>query len=296
VTLDLVIAGKLAVDELSFHGIPTTPVLGGSAAHVALAAATLGSKVAIVASIGDDFPAEFVEMLEQKNIDLSGVVRKSGRSSRFWADFAKDGSMTNYRLHFGVGNQLSLHHFNRLIKETRAVHLGIIPPHLQRRLLKRVYGKRPILSMTTIFHQAQTLRDQIMPQLTFLDILFLNAKEATFLTGTLDMLEAVQQLGRQVPLVVVTKGPEGCLVNHYGKIQRMAGYPVKEIDATGAGDSFAGAFLAQYVKDGDIIQAAKWGNAAGALNVQDIGSTKLVKASRKDLEELIYHSSSTPLM
>jgi sugar/nucleoside kinase (ribokinase family) len=287
VTFDLVVAGKLAIDELSFQGVPSKPVLGGSAAHVAIAAATLGSQVAIVSAIGDDFPKQFLKMLESKDIDLSGVVRRPGRSSHFWADFTKNGTMSNYRLHFGVGNQLSFQHFNRLSKNAKAVHLGILPPYLQRALIKRIKGRGPLLSMTTIFHQAQTLRDQIVPQLASLDLLFLNAKEAMFLTGTADTIQAIRRLGEQVPLVVVTQGPDGCIVNQEGQVQHMDSYPVKEIDATGAGDSFAGAFLASYLKDRDIIHAAKWGNAAGAFNVQDLGCSNLVRATREDLVRLI---------
>ncbi|MFX1566021.1 MAG: carbohydrate kinase family protein [Promethearchaeota archaeon] len=287
-TFDLVVAGKLAIDELSFKGIEAKPVLGGSAAHVALAAATMGRKVAIVSAIGDDFPQRFIRVLESKNIDLSGVIHRQGRSSHFWADFASNGTMTNYNLHFGVGNQLSFRHFTRLLKQTRAIHLGILPPYLLRALIQRAYRKGPILSMTTIFHQAQRLRDKIVPQLPYLDILFLNAKEATYLTGTADSTEAIKQLGIQVPLVVVTQGPNGCMVFHEKKIQHIDSYSVQEIDATGAGDSFAGAFLASYLNDKDIVQAATWGNAAGAFNVQDLGCTNLAKATRQDLERLVF--------
>jgi sugar/nucleoside kinase (ribokinase family) len=295
VTFDLVVAGKLSIDELSFKGMETKPVLGGSAAHVALAAATMGSKVAIVSSIGDDFPLRFIRVLESKGIDLSGVVHIKGKSSHFWADFASNGTMTNYNLHFGVGNQLSFRHYNRLIKRTRAVHLGILPPYLQRALINRVYQKGPLLSMTTIFHQAQTLRNKIVPQLRYLDILFLNAKEAMYLTGTSDTLEAITLLGAQVPLVIVTQGPDGCMVYHENTIQHVDSYKVREIDATGAGDSFAGAFLASYLKEKDIQKAAIWGNAAGAFNVQDLGCTNLAKATRQDLESLVYSSPESSM-
>ncbi|MFX0078128.1 MAG: PfkB family carbohydrate kinase, partial [Candidatus Hermodarchaeota archaeon] len=111
-TIDLVVAGKLAIDELSFEGKPRPPVLGGSATHVAIAAATVGSKVAVVSAIGKDFPPKFLQILESKGVDLSGVRRKSGRSAHFWANFAKDRSMNNYQLHFGVGNQLSFRSFS----------------------------------------------------------------------------------------------------------------------------------------------------------------------------------------
>ena len=287
-TIDLVVAGKLAIDELSFEGTPHTPVLGGSAAHVAIAAATLGSKVAIVSAIGNDFPPKFLQMLESKDVDLSGVRKKPGRSSHFWADFTQNGKMNSYQLHFGVGNQLSFRSFSERIKKAQAVHLGILPPHLQRALIKRVHGKNKLLSMTTIFHQAKTLRNEIMPQLPFLNILFLNSAEAMFLTQLDDPRQAIAHLGELVPIVVVTQGSDGCLVNHKGKVQHVASYHSKVVDVTGAGDSFAGAFLASYLQDEDIKLAAKWGNAAGAINVQGVGCTSMLKAERTDLEQLVF--------
>ena len=289
-TIELVVAGKLAIDELSFEGKPSPPVLGGAAAHVALAAATVGAKVAIVSSIGVDFPPPFLEALDSKGIDLSGVVRHKGKSSHFWADFNKEGTMTQYRLQFGVGNKLSFRHLARLGENAKAIHLGILPPYLQRKILHRVHSKGKILSMTTIFHQAQTLRDEILPQLPSLDVLFLNAKEAVFLTRKSNVQEAIKILGQLVPLVIVTQGPEGCTVNHKSQISHISSFPTHEIDATGAGDSFAGAFLAKYLQREVILLAARWGNAAGAMNVRQIGSTALQHASQQELESLIQDS------
>jgi sugar/nucleoside kinase (ribokinase family) len=143
--------------------------------------------------------------------------------------------------------------------------------------------------MTTIFHQAKTLRNQILPQLPVLDILFLNSVEAMFLTQLDNSKTAIERLGELVPIVVVTQGPDGCLVNHQGNVQHVSSYHSNEVDATGAGDSFAGAFLASYLQDNDIIRAAKWGNAAGAINVQGVGCTSLLKAKRSDLEELMFN-------
>jgi len=141
--------------------------------------------------------------------------------------------------------------------------------------------------LTTIFHQAKTLRKQILPQIPFLDILFLNSAEASFLTQLDDPRKAIEYLGELVHIVVVTQGSDGCLVNHQGTIHQVASYYSNEVDGTGAGDSFAGAFIANYLQDSDIKLAAKWGNAAGAINVQGVGCTSLLKAKRNDLEKLI---------
>jgi sugar/nucleoside kinase (ribokinase family) len=141
--------------------------------------------------------------------------------------------------------------------------------------------------MTTIFHQAKSLRKEILPQLPFLDILLLNSAEAIFLSQLDEPYKAIEHLGELVPIVIVTQGPDGCVINHQGTIHHVAGYLSKEVNVTGAGDSFAGAFIASYIQNRDIQLAAKWGNAAGATNVQGIGCTSLLKATRSDLEKLV---------
>jgi ribokinase len=287
VTADLIVAGKLAIDEISFQGKQYPPQLGGSAAHVALAASAVGCRVAIVSTIGEDFPSIFIERLQEKRIDLSGVRRISGRSSRFWVDFNIDGSMSDYGLHFGVGNQLSLQEYSRLIQETRAVHLGILPPYLQRRLISRSSTKKALMSMTTIFHHAGKYREQILSNLQFLDILFLNQEEAQILSGKSSSLKAIQKLGKQVSIVAVTLGAKGVIVNDKGDVMHIPGFQINSIDTTGAGDSFAGAFLATYLRTNDVNTAAEWGNAAGALNCSGVGSQRMITASRRDIEKLL---------
>ncbi len=287
-TADLVVAGKLAIDELAIVNQHYQSVLGGSAAHCALAAATVGCSVAVVASIGTDFPSEFIYQLRAKHIDLSGIVQREGPSPWFQASFTPDGSMKDYHFRFGVGNRISLRAYRTLVSQSKAVHLGILPPNLQRRLLQRASTGKQIRSMTTIAHQLQRHRDRILPQLPMLDILFLNEEEAQMLSGEPDTTQAIDQLGNQVPLVIVTQGDRGCLVNNQGTVFQVPGIPVAQpVDFTGAGDSFAGAFLAIYLQSGDARQAAKWGNAAGAINVQAIGSTGIAAATRQDLESLV---------
>ncbi len=286
-TEDLVVVGKLAIDNLTISGKHFPSVLGGSAAHVSLAAATVGCRVAIVAAIGDDFPSSFLSILQSKGIDLSGVIKRAGPSSHFRADFAPDGSMTTYGLRFGVGNRLSFKHYRRLAEKAEAVHLGILPPRLQRKLLEHVSHGDKLVSMTTIFHQARQHRDRILPQLPFLDILFLNEEEAKILSKETEVIQAIELLGNTIPMVIVTQGSKGCLINEEGKVSNVPGFSANEVDQIGAGDSFAGAFLASYLKDGDAHVAAKWGNAAEALNVSAVGSTRMAGATRNDLLSLM---------
>ncbi len=287
-TVGLVVAGKLAIDELAISNQHYQSVLGGSAAHFALAAATVGCSVAVVASIGTDFPSEFIYQLQAKKIDLSGIAQREGRSPWFRASFAPDGSMRDYDFRFGVGNRISLRAYKRLVSQSKAVHIGILPPNIQHKLLERASKGDHILSMTTIAHQLHQHLDRIIPYLPLLDILFLNEEEAQILSGKTDISQAIDHLGDNVPLVVVTQGEAGSLINNQGKVFQVPGIQVPHpVNSTGAGDSFAGTFLAIYLETGDARIAAQWGNAAGALNVQAIGSTGILAATRQDLQKLL---------
>ena len=54
--------------------------------------------------------------------------------------------------------------------------------------------------------------------------------------------------------------------------ERVAGRKVKAVDATGAGDCFDGAFLAEFVRLGDPFAAARFANVAAALSTLGYGA------------------------
>jgi ribokinase len=78
-----------------------------------------------------------------------------------------------------------------------------------------------------------------------------------------------------VPTVIVTLGRRGCFVSVAdGSHVHIPGHNgLKVVDTTGAGDAFVGGFAAGYVKfHGDIVAAARHGNAVAALSVTKFGT------------------------
>jgi hypothetical protein len=65
---------------------------------------------------------------------------------------------------------------------------------------------------------------------------------------------------------------DGVLVATREGKQRIAGFRVEAVDATGAGDTFAGAFLARRAQGESLDQAAHYANAAAALSTQGYGA------------------------
>jgi ribokinase len=84
------------------------------------------------------------------------------------------------------------------------------------------------------------------------------------------MGQALRALG--VPIVIITLGAEGVLLQDATGAQRMPAYPVQAIDTTAAGDAFAGA-LAVALAEGKSIEAAvQFAQRAAALSVTRLGA------------------------
>jgi 1D-myo-inositol 3-kinase len=79
---------------------------------------------------------------------------------------------------------------------------------------------------------------------------------------------------RVVPLVAVTRGRDGAaLYRDGGALEAFPGYPVEEVDPTGAGDVFAAAFLCHLRTTGDPRVAADFANRVAALSIEHPGAT-----------------------
>jgi len=112
------------------------------------------------------------------------------------------------------------------------------------------------------------------PVLEHTDILLPNAEEAMMLTQTKNFEDACQKLSdNRIPLIILKRGKRGCTVysKERGNSFEVPSYEVNEVDPTGAGDSFDGAFIVSYLAGWDLKDAARFSNAVGALKVTHFG-------------------------
>jgi 2-dehydro-3-deoxygluconokinase len=105
------------------------------------------------------------------------------------------------------------------------------------------------------------------------DICLPSLEDAAQLTG-LDDPDAVVDalLARGARVVALKLGPDGALVADGNERHRLAGHAVATVDATGAGDTFDGAFLAEWVRGSPLAEAARYANAAAALSTRGYGA------------------------
>jgi sugar/nucleoside kinase (ribokinase family) len=88
---------------------------------------------------------------------------------------------------------------------------------------------------------------------------------------------------RLTHIAIMTQGPLGCKVFVDGTATQVPGFPVQEVDPTGAGDVFAAAFLIRLEETKDPIQAARFANATASFCVQGPGVTTIPSRAQVEL-------------
>lgn len=82
-------------------------------------------------------------------------------------------------------------------------------------------------------------------------------------------------------IVVVTKAERGCTIYRNSKPQHFDAYPAEPVDPTGAGDTFAGAFIYGYLSGWSVERAARFANRLGALATTKYGARTALRALRQ---------------
>jgi sugar/nucleoside kinase (ribokinase family) len=88
-----------------------------------------------------------------------------------------------------------------------------------------------------------------------------------------------------VPIVALTRDRHGARVHADGRWWKIAAFPSREVDPTGAGDVFAAAFLVRYRETKDVGQSARFASAAAACSIEGGGIEAI--ADRDQIEGLL---------
>lgn len=125
----------------------------------------------------------------------------------------------------------------------------------------------------------------IGPCLPHTGLLFTNEDEARMLTGAADAVAAAKRLcAAGAGCVALKLGAAGCRVFAPEGEWDVPAFAVPAVDTTGAGDCFAGGFLAALERGLPYPEAARIANAVGALNVQSLGSTSGLRSWEETMD------------
>ncbi len=260
---------------------------GGDTSNAAIAAARQGASVGYLTALGEDpFGDLFIDLWTREGVDCSSVQRRSDgytgavfvthdtRGHHF--SFMRKGSASSRfaasdlpRDYLAAADMLQLSGISQAISPV-ARDACFAAIDVMKAAGKRVAYDTNLRLRLWSADEASAVMHEAMKRV---DIALPSFDDAVAMTG-LDDPDAIADFYLRLgPNIVALKmGKDGALIATPQERQRLAGHTVNAVDATGAGDTFDGAFLTRILAGDNPFAAARYANAAAALSTTGYGA------------------------
>ncbi len=223
--------------------------LGGMAANAASIAASLGSKAILFSSIGDDEIAQYLKFnLEKFGVNTSYLdLQKGLRSPHCIIQVESDGQRTIISENINFNYSEIFHFISQNLKKIGIIYLdGYRFSDCDRLLaLSRKTGIPFIIDLDGYEGDSIDLE-----KLSFFDSIILNKSLLKQLTGSASLDEKRNYFRRlSSKKIICTCGEDGVETLYNNHFTKITAPKVEVVDSTGAGDTFAGAYLHGLEKD-----------------------------------------------
>lgn len=268
---------------------------GGDSQNVAIAAARQGAATGYLTSLGEDWMGDaFLELWKVEGVDASRVSRHP--TAPTGVSFVTHGAAGHKFDYLRKNSAASLiepatlaadyiagarfFHFSAIgqaISDSARATCETAVAAARSAGVKISYDTNLRLRLWDL----ETARRTIHATASRCDILLPSLDDSQQLTGLADP-EAILDfyLGLGAPLVALKMASQGALIGTPDWRLRLAPHRVDAVDATGAGDTFDGAFLARLLAGDDPRAAARYANVAAALSTMGYGAVTPIP--RKD--------------
>lgn len=292
--MSILVLGTVALDTVKTPAGERSEILGGSAAHFAMAARFF-TKVNLAANIGRDFPTRHLEILREQGINLDSVKRCHGKTFRWWGQYKGDmNSATTLKTELGVLTEpcpdIAAHQ-----RKIKYLFLANVDPDMQRHLLSQMRSLK-LVGLDSMNYWIKHKRKPLLNLLKKVDIYFANDTEARQLSGEHNLIRAAKILRSFGPrIVVIKKGEHGVFLCDRDFVCLFSAYPLsKIIDPTGAGDTFAGGFMGFLSKAGkfneqNLRKAVAFGTVIASFNVEGFGLDRTIRLTFKEIQQRLKH-------
>ncbi|WP_370461380.1 sugar kinase [Reyranella sp. CPCC 100927] len=260
---------------------------GGDTSNAAIAAARQGASVGYVTALGRDlFGDRFIDLWQRENVDCACVARRDdAHTAVYFVTHDAQGHQFHYLRRDSAASRLGPADLPRdYLAGARILHLSGISQAISPAARDAGFAAIEIVkaaggqvsydtNLRLKLWSLDKARDTIHAAIARADIALPSFDDAEQLTGLSDpdaIADFYLRLGP--PIVALKLGKDGALLATPQTRQRIAAQRVDAVDATGAGDTFAGAFLAQVLEGCDPLAAARWANAAAALKTTGFGA------------------------
>lgn len=263
------------------------PGFGGDTLNVAIAAARLGANCAYVTRLGTDILGEeLLALMRREDIDASSVILDpEAPTGLYFVTHGPAGHAFTYRRKGSAASlmtpsdlrpeQLRAARFLHASGISLAISEGAAATVAEAIAIAKAAGRH--VSFDTNFRPRLWPAAQALPLIERMaaqaDILKTSVEDCEGLMGLSDPRDIVarfQSLGATA--VIVTLGREGAVLATGQGLDHVPGRRVAAVDATGAGDAFTGALLAERLRGAPLAEAVRFANAAAALSTLGLGA------------------------
>jgi len=247
--------------------------------------------VALVAVVGEDFPAEHRRLLESRSIDLAGLQMRPGKTFRWTARYSGVRLETRETLDTQLNVFADFHPvLPDAYRDSKVIFLANIQPELQLEVLEQV-PEAEFIACDTMKLWLDTARAGLERLFQRVDCVMVNDEEAVQFSGQRFLPAAAHVILSYGPRVVIIKrGENGSLMFTRDRVFLAPAHPLETVrDPTGAGDAFAGALLGAVARaghgDDDVLRRGMlYGSVLGSLAVEDFSVRRIVEADMRDIE------------
>ena len=287
----LVIVGTVAFDAIETPFGKTDKILGGAGTFIGLAASQFNVDSTIVSVVGGDFPQKYLDLLSNRNIDISGIEIVEDGKTFFWSGLYHNDMNSRDTL----ATELNvLADFEPVVpkayRDAKVVMLGNLHPQTQIGVLDQMNKKPELVVLDTMNFWMDNALEDLYEVLKRIDVITINDEEARQLTGEYSLVVAARKIHEMGPkYVVIKKGEHGALLFNNDNVFYAPALPLEEVfDPTGAGDTFAGGFTGYLAKTDDfsfenLKKAVIYGSTLASFCVEKFGTVRMEDLSSSEV-------------
>ncbi|NAY91800.1 sugar kinase [Muricauda sp. JGD-17] len=288
----LLIVGSVAFDAIETPFGKTGKILGGAAPFIGLAASQFKIESAIVSVVGEDFPQAYLDILADRDIDISGIEVVKGGKTFFWKGKYHNDLNSRDTL---VTELNTMADFNPIVPDNfldaDVVMLGNLHPDIQMSVINQMKERPKLTILDTMNYWMDNAWTQLMEVVKKIDVITINDAEARQMTREYSLVRAAAKIQEMGPkYVVIKKGEHGALLFHDEHIFFAPALPLEEVfDPTGAGDTFAGGFsgyltAAENISFESMKNAIIQGSNLASFCVEQFGTERMLKLQKHEVE------------
>jgi len=287
--MDIVSLGEPLYEfsQIPGEGVRYLQGFGGDTMNCAIAAARQGAKADYITRLGDDeFGRQFLQLWRAEGLDISGVgIDPQAHTAVYFITHGSDGHLFSYLRKGSAASRMRPADLPLdLIREAKFLHTSGISQAISDSACDTVFAAVEAARGAGVrIAYDSNLRLRLWPlararaviraTIALADYFLLSIEDAEALCGRKDadaILDWCHEAGAKV--VALKLGAAGVVGSASKRREKIAGHAVNCVDATGAGDCFAGALLARMAAGDDFWEGLRYANAAAALATTGFGA------------------------